>query len=423
MSSLEVGRLKIILSTSGTLFLTLSFSFSAFAQWIQTNGIKNLTVTSLAVQGGYLFAGTSWWGVYWSTDGGMNWLPRRSGLTDTLVRALASDGTILFAGTDGSGVFRSTDNGATWTSASVGIGSQRILSLAADRQTVFAGTYSNGVYRSTDQARTWLPMNNGISSGFARALSISDSGVFLGTDYGGVFRSTNLGANWQAFPVPNTNGWIASIFVIGSTILASADLYPNVFRSTNLGVQWQNSDSGMTAPAVYSFAYARNTIFAATYWGFFYSTDGGISWTDAYEGMYDVTHGLLDLTLYALAVDSNFIYAGGFEKGVWKRPFSEFVTGLEERTNESVSNFRLFQNYPNPFNPSTMIRYGLPHKSAVQLTVYNALGQQVATLVQAEQEAGYYELKFGATELSSGVYFYRMQAGGYVATKKLLLIR
>ena len=87
------------------------------------------------------------------------------------------------------------------------------------------------------------------------------------------------------------------------------------------------------------------------------------------------------------------------------------------------SGYSLEQNYPNPFNPSTTIRYGLPRKSVVQLTVFNTLGQRVATLVQEEQEAGYHEVKFEASGLSSGVYFYRLTAGNFVQTRKLLLLR
>jgi hypothetical protein len=87
------------------------------------------------------------------------------------------------------------------------------------------------------------------------------------------------------------------------------------------------------------------------------------------------------------------------------------------------SEFSLAQNFPNPFNPSTTIRYGLPQRATVQLKVYNALGQQVATLVQGEQGAGYHEVTFEASGLSSGVYLYRMQAGTFVGVKRLLLVR
>ena len=85
--------------------------------------------------------------------------------------------------------------------------------------------------------------------------------------------------------------------------------------------------------------------------------------------------------------------------------------------------FSLDQNYPNPFNPSTAIRYALPHTSFVTVTVYNTLGQQVAQLVNEQQQAGYHDVVFRGYGLASGVYFYRIQAGDFVASKKLLLLK
>jgi hypothetical protein len=85
--------------------------------------------------------------------------------------------------------------------------------------------------------------------------------------------------------------------------------------------------------------------------------------------------------------------------------------------------FALGQNYPNPFNPSTTIRYGLPERSHVTLTVFNTLGQQVATLIEGETEAGYHEVTFDASNLSSGVYLYRLTAGEYVQARKLIVLR
>jgi hypothetical protein len=86
-------------------------------------------------------------------------------------------------------------------------------------------------------------------------------------------------------------------------------------------------------------------------------------------------------------------------------------------------NWELAQNFPNPFNPSTTIRYALPERSHVTLKVYDALGQQVAILVNGEKPQGYHEVTFEARNLPTGVYFYRMQAGSYTETKKLLLAR
>jgi hypothetical protein len=85
--------------------------------------------------------------------------------------------------------------------------------------------------------------------------------------------------------------------------------------------------------------------------------------------------------------------------------------------------FQLLQNYPNPFNPVTTIRFGLPHKVHVTLTVFNTLGQQVALLVEGALEAGEHEVHFDGGGLPSGVYLYRLRAGEFVQTRRLLLLR
>ena len=93
------------------------------------------------------------------------------------------------------------------------------------------------------------------------------------------------------------------------------------------------------------------------------------------------------------------------------------------RLNEIPSAYQLYQNYPNPFNPSTTITYSLPEDGFVKLAVYNMLGEEVAAIVNTTQKAGRYEVNFNASQLSSGVYIYRIEAANFTASKKLILIK
>jgi hypothetical protein len=98
-------------------------------------------------------------------------------------------------------------------------------------------------------------------------------------------------------------------------------------------------------------------------------------------------------------------------------------TGINEQNANIVESFTLDQNYPNPFNPTTSISYNIAQKGQVTLTVYNVLGKEVATLVNGIQNAGPHSAVFNAANLSSGVYFYTLQVGSNVETKKMILIK
>lgn len=100
-----------------------------------------------------------------------------------------------------------------------------------------------------------------------------------------------------------------------------------------------------------------------------------------------------------------------------------YVTSIEENTSLIPDEYFLSNNYPNPFNPITHINYQIPEKQLVEIKVYDVLGKEVASLVEQELSAGFYTVSFDASQLSSGVYFYRMQAGDFNITKKLLLVK
>jgi len=131
---------------------------------------------------------------------------------------------------------------------------------------------------------------------------------------------------------------------------------------------------------------------------------------------------------------SNFYVIGGLDNSGNAVSDVEFIiagtpSGVETHSG-TPGGFQLSQNYPNPFNPSTTISFSIPSVTLsgvegfrVQLKVYDVLGNEVATLVNEEKPAGVYEVEFNASRLSSGIYFYKLQAGSFTQTKKMTLIK
>jgi endonuclease/exonuclease/phosphatase family metal-dependent hydrolase/uncharacterized protein YdeI (BOF family) len=146
-----------------------------------------------------------------------------------------------------------------------------------------------------------------------------------------------------------------------------------------------------------------------------------------------IDHIMISNELYAVHMDSterveNPSYVGSYlsttsdHYPVWTR-FDFTRLSSTERGKTAPTAFALEQNYPNPFNPTTTISYALASPSEVKLEVFDVLGRTVATLVNSRQAAGTYSVNFNASRLSSGIYFYRLQAGAFVATKKMLLVK
>jgi hypothetical protein len=100
-----------------------------------------------------------------------------------------------------------------------------------------------------------------------------------------------------------------------------------------------------------------------------------------------------------------------------------YITGVAENRTDIPKDFSLNQNFPNPFNPTTTISFSLPKQSFVSLKVFDLLGREAATVVSEEFSAGNYTKQWNAANIPSGVYFYRLRAGSFTETKKLLLLK
>ncbi|MFN3871645.1 MAG: T9SS type A sorting domain-containing protein [Ignavibacterium sp.] len=404
--------------------LIFFFAMELNAQWVNTNGPGAGNVRAIVNIGSNLFAGTEGGGVYLSTDNGTNWTAVNQGLTNLNVTSFAVSGTNLFAGTF-DGVFLTTNNGVNWTKVSTGITNPVILSLAVNGSTIFAGANGvipgyPGLFVSTDNGANWSIANSGLTNNVVTSILINGSDVFAGTA-GGVFISTNNGASWTAVNSGLTNTSVYKLASNGNNIFAATN-GGGVFLSTNNGTSWTAVNSGLNTLALHSsFAVSGSNVFVGTFGaGIFLNSNSGTNWTAVNDGY------ITSFYVWSLHANDSYLFAGSGV--VFRRPLSEMITSVEN-DDLITTDFKLNQNYPNPFNPSTKISWQLPVSGYTTLKVYDILGNEVATLVDEYKNAGSYEVEFNAVEtrrgvsLPSGVYFYKIQTGNFVQTKKMILTK
>ena len=192
------------------------------------------------------------------------------------------------------------------------------------------------------------------------------------------------------------------VVLIAGTVMAQTDF-------------WEQTN-GPFGGTISAFAInSAGDIFAGTAGGVFRTTDNGDNWNE-------INTGLTNSNVSALATNSTgHIFAGTSGAGVFRSLAS--TTKVEEVASARPSSFVLEQNYPNPFNPSTTIEFALEKRSPVKLKVFDITGREVARLVDDILTPGSYKVVFNATGLPSGIYFYRIKAGKYTHTKKLMLLK
>ena len=147
---------------------------------------------------------------------------------------------------------------------------------------------------------------------------------------------------------------------------------------------------------------------------------GTMQWIPTEDGKFEV--------IIAADIDVHYDSSTGLLFHFYRFDHQKFFINVNSINNVNVINsknlsYNLFQNYPNPFNPTTKIKYSIPTKDYIVIKLFDILGNEVITLVNEEKFAGNYEINFNGGNLSSGVYFYRMQAGSFISTKKFVLLK
>jgi hypothetical protein len=285
--------------------------------WTAVNtGLTDPGVTSFAVSGRTLFAGTAHGGVCRTTDYGGNWTAVNTGLTNRYIYALTTNGTNLFAGTWGSGVFRSMNNGASWTPVNTGMKNTVLFDFVVSGTNLFAGGYG-GVIRSTNYGDSWTNVNNGLTNLNVKSLAISGTNLFAGSYRGwsgAVDLSTDNGSSWYSVLTGGPSDTLAGVrsLAFSGTNLFAGTAGNGLLRTPDFGNTWYSVNTGLTDSVINAFVVRDTNLFVGTNsGGIFLSTDMGNSWTS-------VNTGLTDLCVHALAASDANIFAGTDSGGVFR---------------------------------------------------------------------------------------------------------
>jgi hypothetical protein len=407
----KIFNYKILFGVIALFIFNSSFLVpECLSQWaLDTNGLGNISVLSMAYSGSNIYAGTHInTGVYKSTDNGTTWI--HTPLNNLSVFSLAVNGSNIYAGTYGTGVYISTNDGVSWTQST--LNNQYVISLAANAGYIFAGTYYNGVYMSTNNGSTWTQTS--LNNRDVYSLMINGSNIFAGTLLNGVYISTNNGSSWTQTSLNNQT--IYCFAISGSNIFAGAYSSAGIYLSTNNGSTWSQTSLNNRSINSLIVSGSNNIIAGSDGYGVYLSTNNGANWVLKNDGFVNP-----NLRAYSLCIFNNYIFAGT-DYSAYRRLLSE-VIGINPISNEIPAKFSLSQNYPNPFNPVTKIKFSLPKSSYVKIFVYDALGRVIDKLVNEQLNAGTYEVDWNAEKYSSGIYYYKLSAGDYSETMKMILLK
>lgn len=328
---------------------------------------------------------------------------------------------ILLAGTQNGGVFRSIDGGNTWEPSNRGLGSYamtRIMELPDG--IIYAGTQSGGLYRSENRGESWLLC--GLEGEIVTGVAYTTKGTILCSTYRGVFASESGKGGWKETNSGLTNKVIESLLVTsnGTVVAGCYNVGPcapgGMFRSIDNGETWKQV--GFEHQHIKSLYEVANGKLLAGTWcgGVFTSVDNAVSWSA-------VNNGLNELCVQSLVVSAN----GKMTVACYGSEQLRTVYQYQKQIEEPIAGEKLLpiiqKVYPNPITSGTTITYTIPEKSAVQITIVNAVGETVANLISSVHQPGVYTIKWNADNAESGSYGVRVVCDKRTETIPLVVLK
>lgn len=357
-----------------------------------------------------------------------------------------SNSNIIFAESQWGGLGKSTNGGQTWNyNVSNGIDFSRtnwstpyVMDLQ-DPNILYFGTYK--LHRTINGAGNWDVISPDLTRGqngrlgtitcISTAIESDNTTrvIYVGTDDAKLSVSTNSGTSWEdrtgILPqrymtdvlADRRNPSTAYVTISGHYI---DEPHPHVFRTTDYGLNWIDINGNLPDIPVNSIIidYDKDsTLYIGTDAGVFFSNNLGTQWFVLGDDLPNSP--VLDLNYHQ---PTGKLVAGTHGRSLFEFDLSS-ISSLREDNSTLVNNFDLYQNYPNPFNPSTIIKYNLPSDMKVSLVIFNAVGEELSVLVNEFQNAGLHEVEFDGSNLSSGIYYYKLMAGYSSEIKKMVMVK
>lgn len=394
-----------------TIFLLAVLSSFSFAQsLVNENSIKfeNATTATLVGENGLIMR---------TTNNGASWSEQNSNISNVLFGNSFYGGLSLAVGENGV-VLRSDNNGQNWSVILPGTFEHlNDVELIDANTSVLCGN-AGTILVSTNAGLNWVQSDSLTSNNLLDVEFLSSGVGFISGEEGTLLRSTDAGATWSLIDMSFTNKKFSAVEAVDENTLIIVGENSTVFMSNNGGESWYGP-SGIIYENDFNdvvFFDPLNGIIAANDGLLLKTTDGGETWNAAEVSASGVDY---DYFSVAFADISNGISIGRNGLAVyttdggnsWTETAPVFLNPSLYTSAKKIP-VKLNQNYPNPFNPTTMIGYELPFDANVTVKVYDITGKEVASLVSAYKTAGNHSINFNASNLSSGVYFYKLNASG-----------